>query len=140
MGMQVLAARSERRVALPLFSAKVAAGFPSPADDYVEGALDLNALLIERPAASFFVRVTGDSMTGAGIFPGDIVLVDRSLEPRNGRIVIAVLNGEMTIKRLRRTREGTWLEPENPAYPVLRVSEDDAFEVWGVVKNAIRFL
>lgn len=138
--MQVLAARSERRVALPLFSAKVAAGFPSPADDYVEGSLDLNALLIERPASSFFVRITGDSMTGAGIFPGDIVLVDRSLEPRNGQIVIAVLNGEMTIKRLRRTREGTRLEPENPAYPVLRVSEDDAFEVWGVVKNAIRFL
>lgn len=138
--MRIFVARSERRIALPLFSAKVAAGFPSPADDYVEGALDLNALLIERPAASFFVRVTGDSMTGAGIFPGDIVLVDRSLEPRNGQIVIAVLNGEMTIKRLRRTREETWLEPENAAYPVLRVSEDDAFEVWGVVKNAIRFL
>jgi DNA polymerase V len=85
---------------LPLFSGKVAAGFPSPADDYVEKTLDLNELLVQKPAATFFVRAQGESMLGVGIHPNDILVVDRSIEPVLGKIVICALNGELTVKRL----------------------------------------
>ena len=91
-----------RVLPLPLFSGKVATGFPSPADDYVEKTLDLNELLIQKPAATFFVRAQGESMLGAGIHPNDILLVDRSIEPVPGKIVICALNGELTVKRLER--------------------------------------
>jgi DNA polymerase V len=87
---------------LPLFNGKVAAGFPSPADDYVEKSLDLNELLVKKPAATFFVRAQGESMLGAGIHPNDILVVDRSIEPVPGKIVICALNGELTVKRLER--------------------------------------
>ena len=104
------------QVALPLFTGKVAAGFPSPADDYVEKTLDLNDLLVKKPAATFFVRAQGESMLGAGIHPNDILVVDRSIEPVPGKIVICALNGELTVKRLGRTN-GQWrLKAENPAY------------------------
>ena len=88
------------KLALPLFGGKVAAGFPSPADDYVDKTLDLNELLVQKPAATFFVRAQGDSMLGAGIHPNDILVVDRSIEPAPGKIVICALNGELTVKRL----------------------------------------
>ncbi|MBT7942156.1 MAG: translesion error-prone DNA polymerase V autoproteolytic subunit, partial [Alphaproteobacteria bacterium] len=90
--------------ALPFFATAVQAGFPSPADDYMEGALDLNEHLIRRPAATFFLRVLGDSMTGAGIHSGDLLIVDRSIHPIDGHIVIAVIDGELTVKRLSRRR------------------------------------
>ena len=104
---------------LPLFSTRVPAGFPSPADDYIESRLDLNEFLIRHPSATFYMRVTGDSMTGAGIYPGDILIVDRAITPRHGNIIIAVLNGEMTVKRLIRQYGTTYLAAENPAYPPL---------------------
>ncbi len=90
-----------KALALPLFTGKVAAGFPSPADDYVEKTLDLNELLIQKPAATFFVRAQGESMLGAGIHPNDILVVDRSLEAVSGKIVICALNGELAVKRLK---------------------------------------
>ena len=89
--------------ALPLYASKVQAGFPSPADDFMEGRLDLNQHLVKHPTATFFVRVSGDSMIEAGIHPDDILVVDRSLEPRHGKIVIAALDGELTVKRLHKT-------------------------------------
>jgi DNA polymerase V len=109
-------ARRLLRITLPLFSGKVAAGFPSPADDYVEKSLDLNELLIQKPAATFFVRAQGESMLGAGIHPNDILVVDRSIEAVPGKIVICALNGEMTVKRLERENEQWKLKAENPAY------------------------
>ncbi len=115
----------------------VPAGFPSPADDYLEERLDLNELLIDHPAATFFVKVVGDSMRDAGIISGDILVVDRSLEPGDGKVVVAVLNGEFTVKRIRSTKEGVFLVPENPDYPLKQVSGEDSFEVWGVVTSAI---
>jgi DNA polymerase V len=109
-------ARLLLRITLPLFAGKVAAGFPSPADDYVEKSLDLNELLVQKPAATFFARAQGESMLGAGIHPNDILVVDRSIEPVPGKIVICALNGEMTVKRLERENEQWKLKAENPAY------------------------
>lgn len=120
-----------------LFSAKVSAGFPSPADDYMEGQLDLNEYLVKHPAATFFVRCTGDSMINAGISDGDILVVDRSLTPVSGKIVIAVLNGELTVKRLYKCAENVELRPENPKYSTIRVTKEHDFMVWGVVTSVI---
>lgn len=123
-----------------MFIVTVPAGFPSPADDYAEGPLDLNRHLIRHPAATFFVRVKGDSMIGAGIFSGDLLIVDRAMNPTNGSIVIAVVNGDLTVKRLHRSKGGITLLPENPAYRPIEIDHSTDFEVWGVVTKAIHFL
>lgn len=122
---------------LVLYAARVPAGFPSPADDYVEGRLDLNQHLIRHPAATFFVRVSGESMLGAGIHPGDLLVVDRALEPIHGKVVIAVVNGELTVKRLC-IREGqVRLLAENERYAPIMLSGDMDLQIWGVVTNVI---
>jgi DNA polymerase V len=126
---------------LALLAQRLPAGFPSPADDHLEGEIDLAQLLIERPAATFLMRVSGHSMDGAGILDGDYVVVDRSLEPRAGQVVVAVRAGEMTIKRLRRRKDGRLLlVAENPDYPPTLIEEDDGTEVWGVVVGVVRKL
>lgn len=121
----------------PLFCTRVSAGFPSPADDYIENSLDLNEHLIKHPAATFFVRVTGDSMIGAGINSGDILIVDRSVSAVNGSIIVAVVNGEFTVKRLAGRGGVILLCPENPAYEPIEVKNGVEFEVWGVVMHVI---
>ncbi|HSG99177.1 MAG TPA: translesion error-prone DNA polymerase V autoproteolytic subunit [candidate division Zixibacteria bacterium] len=123
-----------------LMSAAVAAGFPSPADDYAEGSLDLNQLLVKRPAATFFVRVSGDSMIEAGIHDRDLLVVDRSLEPADGAVVIAVVNGELTVKRLRRRGARLLLLPANPRYRPLELDPEGDNQLWGVVTHAIHEL
>jgi DNA polymerase V len=133
----LLPSPSPGALALPLFTGKVAAGFPSPADDYVEKTLDLNELLIQKPAATFFVRVQGESMLGAGIHPNDILVVDRSLEPVYGKIVICALNGELVVKRLKR-KAGQWvLASENPYYADITLREELDMVIWGVVTTVI---
>jgi DNA polymerase V len=122
---------------LPLFSGKVAAGFPSPADDYVEKSLDLNELLVKKPAATFFVRAQGESMLGAGIHPNDILVVDRSIDPVPGKIVICALNGELTVKRLQRDKGHWQLTAENPAYADIVLHDELEMVIWGVVTNVI---
>ena len=122
---------------LPLYASKVSAGFPSPADDYLEGELDLNEHLIAHPAATFFVRVSGDSMIGAGIHPEDILIVDRSLTPTSGRVVVVALDGELTVKRLKITPNGVQLVSENPNYPPTTLDDDRELHVWGVVTSVI---
>ena len=127
-------------LALPLFSGKVAAGFPSPADDYVEKNLDLNELLIRNPAATFFVRTQGESMLGAGIHPNDILIVDRSLEAVSGKVVICALNGELTVKRLLQSN-GLWqLKAENPHNADIVVHDELEMVIWGVVTHVIHAL
>ena len=123
-----------------LYETAVPAGFPSPAGDYEEDKLDLNSHLVKNPAATFFVRVTGDSMIGAGIHHGDLLIVDRSLEPKDKSVVIAVLNGELTVKRIRMKHRKISLEPENHNYFAQEVTEDAEFEVWGVVTNVVHKL
>jgi len=124
----------------PIFMATVPAGFPSPAADYEEGKLDLNRHLIRNPAATFFVRVTGDSMVKAGIHNGDLLVVDRSIEPRDKNVIIAVVNGELTVKRIRIRKNRLTLEAENEAYQSQEINEEIEFEVWGVVTNVIHAL
>ena len=128
------------KLPLLLFSGKVAAGFPSPADDYVDKNLDLNELLVQKPAATFFVRAQGESMLGAGIHPNDILVVDRSIEAVAGKIVICALNGELTVKRLERVNEQWQLKAENPAYANIIPHDELDMVIWGVVTNVIHAL
>lgn len=115
----------------------VAAGFPSPAQDYFDGRIDLNAHLIKDITSTFVVRVTGDSMEGAGISDGDELIVNRALEPRDGSVVIAVLDGELTVKRLRITVNGVVLQAENPRYPDIRVRALSELTIWGVATRCL---
>ena len=124
--------------ARPLFMTAVSAGFPSPAESYIEGHLDLNRYLIKHPVATFYVRVSGDSMTGAGIQPGSILVVDRAVEADDGDIVIARIGDELCVKRLRLRRGRIWLMPENEKYQPIEVIESMDFEVWGRVMHSIR--
>ena len=126
--------------AVPLFASHVPCGFPSPADDYLDRALDFNELLIANPAATFVVRVQGESMTGDGIFPGDLAVIDRSLTPFNGCVVLALIDGAFTIKRYRLTGGSIILEAANPAFQPLTIGPETGLEVWGVVKHSIRVL
>ena len=128
---------NQQREEFPLFAANIPAGFPSPADDYIDKKLDLNELLIRHPAATFFVRVSGNSMIDAGINSGDILIVDRALEATDNRIVIAAVNGELTVKRIQRIRSAIYLIPENPAFEPIEVTPEMNFEVWGVVSHVI---
>ena len=124
----------------PLFLASVPAGFPSPADDYIERKLDLNTYLVRHPAATFFVRVTGDSMVGAGIHSGDMLIVDRSLEPSANSVVIARVEGELTVKRIRKRAKKLFLVPDNCRYESVEVRKEMDFEIWGVVTSVIHHL
>lgn len=119
---------------------KVPAGFPSPADDYIEGKLDLNEYLIKHKAATFFVRVTGDSMLGAGIHDDDLLIVDRALEAHDKSVVIAIVNGEFTVKRIKKENGRVWLMPDNKNYQPMEMTEGSELEVWGVVTNVIHKL
>jgi DNA polymerase V len=130
----------QRAAAVPLMVSPAACGFPSPADDYLDGPLDFNELLIQNPAATFAVRIAGESMTGVGLFPGDIAVVDRVRTPVDGSIVLALLGGEFAIKRYRCKGTRVWLQAENPAFKDIVLTEDSAFEVWGVIAKSIRML
>ncbi|WP_272701548.1 LexA family protein [Desulfovibrio sp. Fe33] len=125
------------RLAVPLAGETVPAGFPSPAEEYLEKRLDLNEHLVARPEATYFVRVSGDSMIGAAIHHGDLLVVDRSVEPKPGNVVIALVDGEFTVKRLRRTPFGLELAPENPEYTPIQLNDDTDFLVWGVVLHVV---
>ncbi|RKX17217.1 MAG: LexA family transcriptional regulator [Candidatus Zixiibacteriota bacterium] len=124
----------------PIFMIPVSAGFPSPAEDYIEDQLDLNKHLIKHPAATFFVKVKGDSMIDAGIHSGDILIVDRAVNPGNKKVVIAVINGELTLKRIRMSKGKLFLVPENDKYKPVEITEEMDFTVWGVVTNVIHKL
>lgn len=127
----------EELIPLPLFLNKVPAGFPSPAEDYIEQKLNVQELLVKRPASTFFIRVSGYSMLDAGIHDGDILVVDRSLKASTHKIIVAILDGELTIKRFEQSENTIYLHPENKAYQTITVTPDMDFEVWGVVTNVI---
>jgi DNA polymerase V len=121
-----------------LYSHKVVAGFPSPADDNLEQTIDLNTHFIKKPDTTFLVKVQGDSMKKAGIYPGDLLAVDRSATPGDGKIVIAAMDGELTVKRLSVKSTGTWLMPENDRYDPILVRESSDLVIWGVVVSILR--
>ncbi len=136
-GVDVYGFERRSELELPLYLATVAAGFPSPADDFIDKKLDLNEHLIEHPTATFFVRVYGDSMRDAHVFSGDVLIVDRAIEPANNRIVVAAVDGELTVKRIRKQGGRLFLIPENPEFRPIEVTEDTGFEIWGVVTYVI---
>ena len=121
----------------PLYSSHVQAGFPSPADDYIEAQLDLNEYLIKHPAATFFVKAEGHSMIGASIQSGDLLVVDRSIAPSHGKIVIAAINGELTVKTLSQKDGKVQLLPANPEFSPIDITEESDLVIWGVVTHVI---
>ena len=130
--------QDSERIRLPLFSHKVQAGFPSPADDYIEGRISLDEHLIANKDATFFVRAQGNSMVGAGIFDGDLLVVDKSIAPTSGKIVIAIIDGEITVKRLLLRDNKTVLKAENLRYKDIELQEGQELRVWGVVTSTIK--
>jgi len=126
------------RLKIPLFSSTVAAGFPSPAEDHVEDTLDLNEYMVQRPDSTFMLRVEGESMKNAGIMPDDILVVDRSLKATHKKIVIAAIDGELTVKRLYHRGGLVKLLPENPAYPEIELESEADLVIWGVVIGSFR--
>ena len=135
-----IAAPQSSREGLPLYLSPVKAGFPSPAEDFIDRKLDLHEYLVHNEAATFFLRAQGDSMVGAGIHDGDLLIVDRSIEAAHDKIVIAALDGELTVKRLQRTKGKVFLVPENPDYPVFDITEREYVYIWGVVTYVIHKL
>lgn len=116
----------------------ISAGFPSPADDFRETRISLDEELISNKEATFFAKVSGQSMIGAGLEDNDLLVIDRSLEPENNRIAVCFLDGEFTVKRLRVENNEVWLQPENPDYPIIKITEENNFVIWGIVTNVIK--
>ncbi|NVJ87990.1 MAG: translesion error-prone DNA polymerase V autoproteolytic subunit [Flavobacteriaceae bacterium] len=121
-----------------LIDTGISAGFPSPADDFRETRISLDDELIQNKDATFFARVKGQSMIDAGLEDNDLLVIDRSLEPANNKIAVCFLDGEFTVKRLRVENGKVWLQPENPAYSVIEITEDNDFIIWGIVTNVIK--
>jgi DNA polymerase V len=137
LGVPLAVTPGASRLLLPIGAGKAAAGFPSPAADHIDQRLDLSEYLVLHPEATFFLRVKGDSMTGAGIHHGDLLIVDRSLEPASGRVIVAAINGELTVKRLQRSRGKFTLKAENPAYPDIIIGDEQELQIWGVVAHVV---
>ena len=134
----IMPAEQARVNPITLFSHKVPAGFPSPADDHAEKRLDLNEYLIDQSESTFFVRIKGDSMIDAGILDNDIVIVDRSKSAAINDIVLASIDGEFTVKVLAKNSEGPYLMPANKEYKPIHIKSDSEFEIWGVVTGSVR--
>jgi DNA polymerase V len=116
----------------------ISAGFPSPADDFRETRISLDEELIQNKEATFFAKVSGQSMIGAGLDDNDLLVIDRSIEPANNKIAVCFLDGEFTVKRLRVENDAVWLQPENPDYPTIKITEENDFVIWGIVTNVIK--
>ncbi|WBX71535.1 LexA family protein [Tenacibaculum retecalamus] len=116
----------------------ISAGFPSPADDFKETRISLDEELIRNKEATFFAKVSGQSMIGAGLDDNDLLVIDRSISPENNKIAICFLDGEFTVKRLRVEKDEVWLQPENPDYPIIKITEENNFIIWGIVTSVIK--
>jgi len=134
---QIMGFIDRKGLAYPLYSTKVQAGYPAQAEEIPAERFNLTSFLVPNPAATFFVRVAGDSMTGAGIFSNDLLIVDKSLEPKNGDVVVAVVNGEFTVKRFVVKNKKIELKPENSKFATIKISNESELNIWGVVKNVI---
>ena len=135
--IEIFVPRKGKAQMIPLFTVSASCSFPSPAEDYIETTLDLNEYLVKSPLATFFVRVNGNSMKDANIFEGDILIVDRSKNPKNGNIVLAVVNGDFTVKSYKKEKDLLYLIPANPLYKPLLITTEMDFKVWGVVTYII---
>jgi DNA polymerase V len=123
---------------LPYVEKGISAGFPSPADDFIDATIDLNKEFIKNPSATFYGRVKGNSMKNAGIDNGDLLIIDKSLEPKDGKIAVCYIDGEFTVKRIKLDKDCLWLVPENDLYKPIKVTVDNDFIVWGMVVHVIK--
>jgi len=128
----------ESELRLPYIDFGVSAGFPSPAMDFMEKSIDLNKALSENPLATFYIKVDGHSMVDAGINDKDVLVVDRSLEPKNNKIAVCFIDGEFTVKRIQLKKDGLWLMPENARYSPIQINEENQLIVWGIVTYVIK--
>ena len=135
--LEFYSAETTTELKIPLFESGVSAGFPSPADDYLDLPIALNEFLIKHPAATFYVRVKGNSMEGAGIRNGDLLIVDRAEEPRNKSIVLGIIDGEFTVKRIKKKGSDLYLMPDNPEFKPIKINDNMNFQVWGVVTYVV---
>lgn len=135
---EIFSIKKGKKVRIPLFLCKVSAGIPSYADDYIQEYLDLNEFLVDNPEDTFCMIVSGDSMTGAGIFHGDTAIVDKTIEPLNNKIVVALIDGELTIKTFKKIGNKIFLQPENPEYDLIEIKKSHNFKILGVVTSTIR--
>jgi DNA polymerase V len=138
--IEIFSADTETELALPYVDNGISAGFPSPALDFVDLSIDLNRHLIKNPSATFYGRVKGDSLKNAGIFNGDLLVIDRSLEPTNGKIAVCYIDGEFTAKRVQISKNEILLIPENEDYEPIRVTEENNFLIWGIVTHVIKYV
>ena len=123
---------------LPMVDNGISAGFPSPADDFLDASIDLNKIFIKNKDATFYGRVKGDSMIGAGLSDGDLLIIDKSIEPKDGKIAVCFIDGEFTVKRINITTDVIWLIAENKNYKPIKVTKDNDFLIWGIVTNVIK--
>ena len=136
--IEIFPANLDTELILPYVDDGISAGFPSPALDFVDVSIDLNKHLIKHPSATFYGRVKGFSLKNAGIDDGDLMIIDRSLEPVNGKIAVCFIDGEFTAKRLRIKNKEVWLMPENEAYQPIKVTQDNELIIWGIVTHVIK--
>jgi DNA polymerase V len=135
--VDIYSAQTETELDIPVLQG-ISAGFPSPAGDFIDQSIDLNRHLIKHPSATFFGRVKGESMKDAGINEGDLLVIDKSLEPANGKIAVCFMDGEFTLKRIKKDKEGLWLLPANEAFNPIHVTEENDLRIWGVVTYVIK--
>jgi len=136
--LDIYSALTDTKLSLPYIPGGISAGFPSPALDFVDLSIDLNRHLIKHPSSTFYGRVKGVSMQNAGIHDGDLLVIDKSLEPVNGKIAVCFIDGEFTIKRIKLEKKVCWLIPENDNYKPIKVTEENDFIIWGIVTHVIK--
>jgi len=136
--VNIYPASTTTSLSLQLVENGISAGFPSPADDFLDTSIDLNKALIKNKDATFYGRVKGDSMIGGGLSDGDLLIIDKSLEPKNGKIAVCFIDGDFTVKRIKIEKEFIWLMPENKNYQPIKVTSDNDFVIWGIVTNVIK--
>lgn len=129
---------TNKNLSIPLVEGGISAGFPSPAQDFLDIAIDLNKELIKNPATTFYARVNGDSMKDVGIDSGDLVIIDKSLTPENGKIAVCYVDGEFTMKKIKLEKNCCWLLPANKNYKPIKVTKDNNFIIWGIVVHLIK--
>jgi DNA polymerase V len=138
--IEIFPASGETVLSLPLIPSDISAGFPSPALDFIDVSIDLNKHVIKHPSSTFYGRVKGHSMKNAGIFDGDLLVIDKSLDPRNNQIAVCFIDGEFTLKRIQFEKDCCWLVPENESYSPIQVTEENDFLIWGIVTHVIKSL
>ena len=137
--LDIFHSSSEIELKLQIISGGISAGFPSPADDFIDSSIDLNKELIKNPSSTFFGKVKGDSMKDAGIHNGDLLIIDKSINPQDGKIAVCFIDGEFTVKKIKLEKDCCWLIPANDSYQPIKVTSDNNFLIWGMVINVIKY-